>query len=162
MNTLALVIFLIFLFAGTAGVILPFLPGVPLAAVGILFAAWLGDFAYLGMREIAIGALLAGLSLVLDYLTTVLGARYYGASTRGVWGALIGAVVGVVFFPPFGFLLGAVVGAIAAELASGRAPAEAGRAGLGTLIGTLGGVVIKGLLIAAIALMCLPPLIRAL
>ena len=162
MNTLALVIFLIFLFAGAAGVILPLLPGVPLAAVGILFAAWLGEFAYLGVREIAIGALLAGLSLALDYLTTVLGARYYGASSRGVWGALIGAVVGVVFFPPFGFLLGAVVGAIAAELASGRALAEAGRAGLGTLIGTLGGVVVKGLLIAAIALMCLPPLIRAL
>jgi uncharacterized protein YqgC (DUF456 family) len=68
----------------------------------------------------------------------------------------------VVFFPPFGFLLGAVVGAIAAELASGRPLAEAGRAGLGTLIGTLGGVVVKGLLIAAIALMCLPPLVRAL
>jgi hypothetical protein len=30
------------------------------------------------------------------------------------------------------------------------------------LIGTLGGVMVKGLLIAAIALMCLPPLIRAL
>ena len=86
MDILALLTFLLFLLAGGAGVILPFLPGVPLAAVGVLFAAWLGAFQVLGLREILIAALLAGLSLVLDYLATVVGARWYGASTRGVWG----------------------------------------------------------------------------
>mgnify|MGYP005813114659 CR=1 FL=1 len=162
MNSLALIIFALFLLAGGAGVILPFLPGVPLAAVGVLFAAWLGEFQVLGLREILIAALLAGLSLVLDYLTTVLGARLYGASARGVWGALIGSVVGVFFFPPFGFLLGAGVGAIGAELITGRSWQDAVRAGLGTLIGSLGGVAVKLLLILALALMCLPPLIAAL
>lgn len=162
MDILALIIFTLFVLVGSAGVILPFLPGVPVAAVGVLFAAWLGNFAVLGLREVLLAALIAGLSLILDYLTTLLGARFYGASTRGIWGALIGAIVGAVFFPPFGFLLGAIVGAIGAELVSGRSWEEATRAGLGTLIGSLGGIVIKGLLIVAIVLMCLPPLIAAL
>lgn len=162
MNSLALILFMLFLLAGGAGVVLPFLPGVPLAAIGVLFAAWLGGFQVLGLREILIAALLAALSLVLDYLTTVVGARLYGASSRGVWGAVIGAVVGVFFFPPFGFLLGAGVGAIGAELITGRPWREAGRAGLGTLIGSLGGMAVKLLLILALALMCLPPLIAAL
>lgn len=162
MNSLALILFVLFLLAGGAGVVLPFLPGVPLAAIGVLFAAWLGGFQVLGLREILIAALLAALSLVLDYLTTVVGARLYGASSRGVWGAVIGAVVGVFFFPPFGFLFGAGVGAIGAELITGRPWREAARAGLGTLIGSLGGMAVKLLLILALALMCLPPLIAAL
>lgn len=70
--------------------------------------------------------------------------------------------MGIFIFPPFGFLLGAGVGAVGAELVTGRPWPEAVRAGLGTLIGSLGGMAVKLLLILALALMCLPPLIAAL
>lgn len=159
MEILALVVFTLLLLIGTAGVILPVVPGVPLIALGGLIAAWLTDFSNLTLNHVAILVGLAILSQILEYASTVVGARYYGARRAGVWGSIIGSLAGLIWFPPFGFLAGAIIGAIVAEMIAGRAFGEAVRAGFGALIGTLGGIFAKVLIIIAMAILALPPLV---
>lgn len=152
---LAALAFLVIWLVSVAGLLIPVIPGVPLAAAGALLAGWMTGFESLGWWPIAIIALLAGVAQVLDALGSWLGAKYYGASRAGVWGGVIGSLVGVFVFPPFGFLPGALLGAIAVELLGRRPPEEAFRSGIGALLGALGGTFMKLLILVAIAIIAL-------
>lgn len=137
---------------GLLGSILPGLPGAPM----VLIAA-IGHRLYFGSASasnVVLGLLVAMslLSLVLDYLASVLGAKKLGATWRGIVGALLGAVVGLFFGPP-GIVLGPFLGALAFEMLGGREFSEAARAGMGALIGLVVGTVGKlGCCVAMIAL----------
>jgi len=146
------------LLVGLAGVVLPVLPGVPLAAVGALAAAWVRGFDVVGVAPLVWVALLALAAQALDVAAGAVGARVYGARRAGFWGGVLGSLAGLLWFPPFGFLLGALVGAVGAELLTGRPFDEALRAGLGAFAGTLGGVVAKALILVAIAVVMIPAL----
>jgi uncharacterized protein YqgC (DUF456 family) len=158
MTVLAVVVFSLFYLVALAGIVLPVLPGVPLAAVGALLAAWIVGFEGLGWGVLAWVAALAALAQLTDYLGSALGAKVYGASRPGLWGGIFGSLAGLILFPPLGFLPGALVGALAAELLTGRNLAEAFRSGVGALIGTLGGVVAKLFIMIAIAILVFPRL----
>jgi uncharacterized protein YqgC (DUF456 family) len=146
------------LVVGLAGVVLPVLPGVPLAAVGALAAAWVRGFDVVGVTPLVWVAVLALAAQALDLAAGAVGARVYGARRAGFWGGVLGSLAGLLWFPPFGFLLGALVGAVGAELLTGRPFDEALRAGLGAFAGTLGGVVAKALILVAIAVVMIPAL----
>jgi uncharacterized protein YqgC (DUF456 family) len=152
---LAAVVFIIIWLVAVAGLLIPVIPGVPLAALGALLAGWMVGFQGLGLWPLVTIGALAVLAQVLDTLGSWLGAKYYGASTAGVWGGIIGSLVGVFVLPPFGFLPGARVGAILFELRSGRALPEAFRSGLGALLGALGGTFMKVLILIAMAIITL-------
>jgi len=144
---------------GVAGVILPALPGVPLTALGAILAAWLVGFEQFGITPLVWVGVLALLSQVAEYVSSAVGAKRFGASRAGLWGSIIGSLVGLIFFPPFGFLLGAMAGAFAAEMLSGRNAEEATRSGLGALVGTLGSMVAKLFILVAMALIVFPRLL---
>ena len=88
----------------------------------------------------------------------MVGAKYYGAERAGVWGGVLGSLVGLVLLPPWGFLPGALLGAVLFELLAGRAPAEAWRSGVGAFVGTLGGVFAKLVIVVALAVVVYPRL----
>ena len=136
--TLALVLVL----AGIAGTLLPVLPGVPLVFFGLLLASWIDDFQKVGWLALAVLAFLTVLSLVIDFLLSVGGARKMGASRSALLGATAGMVVGL-FFGPLGLILGPFIGAFAGEYLAGRDISQAGKAGLGTWLGLLGGIAVK-------------------
>ena len=79
-------------------------------------------------------------------------------SRAGVWGSVIGSLVGVIWFPPFGFLLGALLGAVVAEVVNRRTLQDSVRSGVGALLGTLGGVVAKFFIVIAIGIIVFPRL----
>lgn len=159
MEIAALLLFLLFLLTGAAGIILPVLPGVPLVAVGAVLAAWMTGFAGLGWAPLLWVIALAVLSQVLEYVAGLIGARYYGARRAGLWDSILGSIVGVIWLPPLGLLIGALGGAIVGELLTGRPLTEAVRAGFGALLGALGGVLAKGIILIAIALIVIPRLL---
>ena len=64
-------------------------------------------------------------------------------------GATVGAIVGI-FFGIIGLFIGPVIGAIAGEFVAGKKMIAAGRAGWGSLLGTLGGMIAK--LLVALAM----------
>ncbi len=157
-TTSAALLFIVFYLVGMIGIVVPILPGVPLAALGALLAGLLTGFETLTPTSLVIVAGLAVLAQAVDYLGSVLGSRYYGASQAGTWGGVIGSLVGLFFFPPFGFLLGALVGAVAFELIAEREFDDAVRSGVGALVGTLGGMFAKVIIVIAIGIVVFPRL----
>lgn len=159
MTWLALLVFALAWLVGLAGVVLPVLPGVPLAAGGAIVAAWIRGFEQVGTTPLVWAVVLALVAQGLDLAAAAVGARVYGARRAGFWGGVIGSLAGLVWFPPFGFLLGALVGAVGAELATGRRFDEALRAGVGAFAGSVGGVVAKVLVLLAMAVVMVPALL---
>lgn len=132
----------ILILAGIAGAVVPILPGVPLVFGGMLLAAWADRFHHIGAFTLIVLGVLAALALLVDFVASVLGARRVGASTRALWGASIGLLVGFFFGLP-GLLLGPFLGALMGELSAGRKLDHATRVGIGTWIGLLFGTLAK-------------------
>lgn len=159
MTVLAAIVLILALLVGLVGVVVPVLPGVPVAAVGAVLAAWMVGFERFGLVPLAFVIALAVLAQIIDLAGNWVGARFYGARRAGLWGGVIGSIVGLLLFPPFGFLLGALIGAVLFELAGGRPFDEAMRAGLGAFVGALGGTVAKLLIVVAMAVVAIPRLL---
>lgn len=138
------VIGLILLILGFIGCIIPALPGPPLSFVAILILAIAQGFIEpLTLNLIIIMLIVTIVVTVLDYIIPAAGAKKYGSSKWGVWGAIIGMIVGMLYFPPFGMIVGAFIGAVGIELIAGKTSKEAMRAGWGVFIGTMFGTLLK-------------------
>lgn len=127
---------------GVLGIVLPALPGVPLVFAGMWLAAWAGDYQQVGGHTVVILGVMAVLSLGIDLLGTLLGAKRVGASRLALAGAAIGTVAGL-FFGIVGIFVGPFVGALAAELVHGRDAARAAKVGMGTWVGIVIAAVLK-------------------
>lgn len=127
---------------GFLGIVLPALPGLPLAFAGMLLAAWTGGFEAISPATIVVLGVLALLAQSLDFLAGLFGAQRVGASRHGLAGAALGTLAGLFFGLP-GLIIGPFVGAVAGEIAHGRALGLASKVGLGTWIGMVVGAVVK-------------------
>ncbi len=132
----------ILILVGIAGVILPALPGLPLVFLGMLLAAWAGDFQQIGWVTLVVLGLLTLLSVAVDFFATLVGAKRVGASKKALWGAVLGTFIGI-FFGPIGLFAGPFVGALLGELWHGREIGQATKVGLGTWLGIVLGIVLK-------------------
>jgi uncharacterized protein YqgC (DUF456 family) len=139
---LGLLLALLIMCVGIAGSILPGLPSTPLVLLGAIAHKLYFGNAGAAWWIIAILAVMTVLSLVLDYLASVYGAKRLGATWRGAAGAIIGGLVGLFFNLP-GILLGPFIGAMLFEMAGGREWKAASRAGVGATLGLLAGALGK-------------------
>jgi uncharacterized protein YqgC (DUF456 family) len=132
---------------GLAGTILPTLPGNILIFAGALVYGIFTGFEEVAFRVLAV---LAGISIgaqVLDYVAEAYGAKRFGASKYGIWGGIIGAIVGLITFNIVGLIVGVFLGAVIPEmLLGGRSLKGALRIGYGSLLGFLGGTLMKFIL----------------
>ena len=126
---------------GIIGSVLPVLPGVPLSYAGILLLHFTEKVQF-SIPFLILWLVLVILVQLLDYYVPIWGTRKFGGSKRGVWGCAIGMVVGL-FFGPWGIVLGPFVGAIVGELSGGKQTQAAIKAGFGSFIGFLLGIVSK-------------------
>lgn len=132
----------VLILVGLAGTILPALPGVPIVFAGMWLAAWVGNYAQIGIWTVALLGVLGGLAVLLDFVAGLLGARRVAASPAALWGAVIGTIVGL-FFGLAGLLLGPFLGAVAGELRSGASVTRSTHVGIATWIGLLFGTLAK-------------------
>ena len=140
---ITIVIGSILMLLGLAGSILPILPGPPLSFIGLFLLALLKDFSPpLPPTLVIILAVVTILVIVMDYIIPLLGAKRYGASKWGVWGSVLGMVIGI-FWSPFAMLLGAFIGAVVVEWLVGKTKGEALRAGWGVVMGTLFATILR-------------------
>jgi len=133
----------ILMLVGLAGVVLPVLPGIPLAWAGLFIYAIGTGFERISIPTTVVFAVLTLLALALDFLAPMIGARKYQASRPGVFGAFIGFAVGVFTLGVWGVILGPFLGALAGELLATREPGRAFRSALGALVGFLAGTLVK-------------------
>ena len=151
-QAIGLAIALVIMFIGLAGSILPGIPSTPLVLAGAVAHKLYFGPAGPAWWVLVILSLITVLSLVMDYLTTVFGAKKFGATWRGAAGAIVGALIGIFFNLP-GIILGPFIGAMAFEMAGGRNAKESSRAGLGATIGLLAGAI--GKVACCVAMMAL-------
>jgi hypothetical protein len=151
----------IVLFAvGLIGTVAPVLPGTTIIlAAAVIHRIMLGPEKSIGWRTIIVLVLLTLATYAIDILGGYFGAKYFGATKWGTFGAILGALVGL-FFGILGLFVGPVIGAIAGEFIAGKRMIDAGRAGWGSLLGNLGAMVAKlviALAMIAIFLVSVPP-----
>jgi uncharacterized protein YqgC (DUF456 family) len=128
---------------GLLGTVLPAVPGaIIILAAAVIHQLMLGSEKSLGWWNVGALVLLTLLSYALEFASGYFGAKRFGATRWGAFGAMIGAIAGL-FFPFPGLIVGPVVGAIAGELVAGKRLVSAGRAGWGTLLGNLAGMLGK-------------------
>ena len=141
----------IVLFAvGLIGTILPVLPGTTIIlAAAIIHRVMLGPDKSVGWPTILALVLLTLATYAIDLLSGYFGAKYFGATKWGTFGAILGALVGL-FFGLIGLFVGPVIGAIIGEVIAGKRMIDAGRAGWGSLLGNIGAML--GKLIIALAM----------
>jgi hypothetical protein len=144
----------IVLFAvGLIGTIVPVLPGTTIIlAAAVIHRIMLGPEKSIGWRTIIVLVLLTLATYAIDILGGYFGAKYFGATKWGTFGAILGALVGL-FFGILGLFVGPVIGAIAGEFIAGKRMIDAGRAGWGSLLGNLGAML--GKLIIALAMIAI-------
>jgi uncharacterized protein YqgC (DUF456 family) len=138
------------LVVGLVGTILPMLPGPMLilaAAVWHVLAMhyWLhvADPG-MGWPGMAILVIFVVAAQILETASSAMGAKYFGSTKWGIWGALAGGLVGIFLAPPVGIFLGPVLGALAAEMIIAKRELKpAAKSSWGTLLGTVAGLLLK-------------------
>ena len=136
---------------GALGVVLPVLPGIPLAWLGLFIYALATGFEEISVTVIVVFFVLMVLSLVLDFLAPLLGAKKYRASALGIIGAFIGTIVGIFVLGFWGIILGPLAGAFLGELIASGKPKQAFGSAVGAFLGLVAGSLVKLTLILIMA-----------
>ena len=137
---------LVIMLIGTLGTLLPLLPGLPLLAAALLVYGWIEGFRQIDLSLVLITLLFTAIGVFLDYLAGPYVAKKLGATKAGVWGALLGGIGGILLLGPLGLLLGPFLGAALGEMILGKGLTQATRIGIGSVVGTLTGSILKFLL----------------
>lgn len=127
---------------GIIGCVLPLLPGPPLNYMALLLLHFTSGHQFTSLFLI-IWAVITVVVYGLDYVIPAWGTKKFGGSRRGVWGSIIGLIIGIFFFPPFGIILGPFIGAVIGELSSGKEAKSALKSGFGSFAGFMLGVLLK-------------------
>lgn len=115
LTTILIILGIVLLITGLIGSFLPVIPGPPLSWLGLLSLYFIEDVPENVLLLVVTFGVAVGIS-VLDYFLPAMGTKKYGGSKYGAWGATIGLILGLIFFPPFGFVIGPFVGAFVAEI----------------------------------------------
>lgn len=142
MTWIILIFAALLILAGLAGTILPALPGAPLIVAGALVVK-LAEPRIFSWWIILLLVFMAALTLVIELLTSMAGAKWFGATRAGIIGAVIGGIIGLFFSLP-GLILGPIAGACIGEwLVARRKLAPSLKAGVGTGVGLVTGLVLR-------------------
>ena len=143
LETAALILAIILFIVGLIGTVVPLLPGVILIYAGMLLYGLMTKFATLDIYFYLLQALALIFVSFIDNIASAAGAKRFGGSNQAAWGALIGTIGGL-FFGPLGIVILPFGGAVVAEILLKKAEfQQAIRSGFGTIIGILGGTVLK-------------------
>lgn len=131
---------------GLVGCIVPGLPGVPIAYVGL----WLlhaTDKVQFSWTFLLVWGIVTIVVQVIDTVVPIWGTKMMGGSKAGVWGSTIGLIIGLFFGIP-GVILGPFIGAVVGELIANRNKrdmplSQALKAGAGAFVGLLLGIILK-------------------
>ena len=140
MEAVLIILAIILLFAGLLGCVLPAIPGPPLSYVALLLVQW--AWKPFGTTTLIVFAVVTLVVTVLDYVIPVWGAKVFGATKQGIYGSIIGMLVGT-FLTPVGMITGLLAGAILGDMYAGKKLSDAIGSGLGTFLGTMAGMAVK-------------------
>ncbi len=129
---------------GLVGTALPVIPGPLLIFLGaVAHRLFIHADNSIGLAGFIILTILLLITFVIDFLSGMVGAKYFGASRWGLVGALIGGILGIFFGIP-GLIVGPIVGAVGGEIIFAKKKfSDASKSGWGTILGGVAGIVGK-------------------
>lgn len=133
----------IFLIIGIIGCIVPGLAGPPFSFLALILLSIAKRWEPFSPTFLITMAAVTIIVTALDYIVPAAGAKKYGASKFGFWGAIIGMIVGIIYLPPLGMIIGAFIGAFVGELVIGKQSSVALKASWGVFIGVMVGILLK-------------------
>lgn len=128
---------------GIIGCFVPGIAGPPFSFAGLIFLSIAKHGEPFSVIFLISMAVLTIVVTGLDYLLPAAGAKKYGASKFGFWGAIIGIIIGIIYVPPLGMIIGAFIGAIVGEMLAGKQSYKALKAGWGVFVGVMLGMLLK-------------------
>jgi len=143
MKIFVAIVTIILITTGFIGIVIPGLPAAPLILLGSIVYGFGFGFERIGLTIYIILTILASISLIIDYLGSVFGAKKFGASIFGIIGAILGLIVGFLIGNIWGLIIGPFVGAFSGELIRKKRPKESLKAGLGATLGFMGGFFLR-------------------
>ncbi len=149
MDTVLIIVGLLFILAGIVGCIIPGIPGPPLAYVSLILLEFTENEPFSFTFMVSWAIIVVGVT-ALDYYVPVWGTKKFGGSKYGMWGSIIGLIIGL-FTSPLGIIIGPFLGAYIGELIGGMRNKEALKAGLGSFLGFVAGIIMKLAVIVTIA-----------
>lgn len=135
---------------GFIGCIVPVIPGIPLSYLGVVLLHLTSRIEFSTTFLILWGVVVIVVQ-VLDYFIPIWGTKKFGGGKKGIWGSLLGVVLGIFILPPWGIIIFPFVGAVLGELLDEKGFKEALRTGFGSFLGFIFGTVAK-LVVASILL----------
>ena len=139
---IGLAIALLVMSIGCLGSVLPGIPSTPLVLIAAIAHKIYFKAAGIGWLIMMMLVLITALAMVMDYLASIYGAKRFGATKKGMAGAIVGGIVGLFFNLP-GILFGPFIGASLFEMIGGRNWKPAMKAGAGATLGLFAGAVGK-------------------
>lgn len=136
METLLIILALVFGIVGLLGAVLPALPGAPLSYVGLLLLLPC-DGADISSATLWVTAIFLAIVSVLDYIAPVWLTNLSGGGKQATRGSMAGLIAGLFFFPPIGLIVGPFVGAFIGELMEGSSKGKALKVALMSFVGFL-------------------------
>ncbi len=140
MDIILAIIGFLLIIIGLAGSVLP-LPGPPLSFIGILILNYTNYAHFTSEFLISLG-FATGILAVLDYYVPIWGTKQFGGTKAGIRGSSLGMFLGL-FTGPFGIFIGAFLGALVGEILHGTKVNQAIKAGFGSFIGFVAGIMAK-------------------
>ena len=128
---------------GIAGCVVPVLPGPPISYISLILISLAYRWQAFTPKFLIVMGVLTVVVTVLDFILPVYLPKRYGASKFGIWGSILGMIVGLIFFPPFGLIIGTFLGAVLGELAFNKDQRASLKAALGVFVGTVLSIMIK-------------------
>ena len=131
---------------GMIGCIIPVLPGHLLILIAaIAHHLMLGERSGVEWTTYLVLGLLLAVSQILEFVSGAAGSKWFGGTRWGSVGAIVGGLVGLFFFP-IGLLAGPLIGAFALEwICAKRGIKDSTKSGVGSVFGTVTGLVIKAI-----------------
>ena len=133
---------IVLILIGLLGCVLPIVPGPPLSYAGLLLLHFTERYQFSSSFLIT-WAVITVVAYTIDFVIPAFGTKKFGGSKRGIWGSIIGLLIGMFLFPPIGIIVGPFAGAVIGELSTGKESKEAFKSGFGSFLGFLAGTLLK-------------------
>ncbi|MCA9406709.1 MAG: DUF456 domain-containing protein [Candidatus Omnitrophica bacterium] len=149
METLALIILVVFLITGFAAIFFTTFGTLIMMAGSVLYA-YLTSFQILTPKVLLVLLLLYLLGELLEFMFTMVGAKAFGASNAAAFGAVAGGILGAIIGTSFfgvglivGTFCGIFLGAFLVEHLKHKEWRRSVKAGIGSLVGRVGSIFTK-------------------
>ncbi len=138
-----LILTVILMMIGFIGAIVPGIPGIGLMFLSALLYGVVSQFQQISIVWIVIFGILTLISFALNYITSIMTAKKFGATKFGMIGGIVGTIVGGIVLNIPGLFLGQFVGMLFGEIYGGKSLQPSAKAGFGGVIGYILGMTIN-------------------